>query len=59
MTTNTKVTILFLVALVTYIAKVPIGIILYLNGDYYGLLLTLILATSVEVFSFTTINSIR
>lgn len=59
MTTNTKVTSLFLVALIVYLIKVPLGIILYFNESYTGVFYVLVLSTSIEVAIFTYINNRR
>lgn len=39
-----------------YILKVPLGIILYANENYYGLFVTLVMATAVEIVLFVYAN---
>lgn len=53
MTYNHLMTAFFVV----YLLKVPLGIILFLNGNYNGVFLTLVLATLLEVFLFFFANS--
>lgn len=40
-----------------YFLKVPVGIIFYLNANYYGLFLTLVLGTIAEVALFIYANT--
>lgn len=40
-----------------YLLKVPLGVILFLNGNYLGLVYTLVLGTALEIFLFFYANS--